>query len=105
MPVLNLLLSGGLELLFPNACKSFPGLDVPAPVPGGPLTVRATVAWVAATLLSAQSRVSLFVGDDGGLRPGILCLVNDADYSLLGGEDAELEDGDTVIFISTLHGG
>lgn len=38
-------------------------------------------------------------------RAGILCLVNDADWELGGTMDHELEDGDEITFISTLHGG
>ena len=38
-------------------------------------------------------------------RPGILVMVNDVDWELSGREDTELEAGDTVVFLSTLHGG
>ena len=38
-------------------------------------------------------------------RPGILVLVNDVDWELEGKLKYELEDGDTISFISTLHGG
>uniref|UniRef100_A0A453JX85 Ubiquitin-related modifier 1 n=1 Tax=Aegilops tauschii subsp. strangulata TaxID=200361 RepID=A0A453JX85_AEGTS len=38
-------------------------------------------------------------------RPGVLVLINDCDWELCGGLDAELEDKDVVVFISTLHGG
>lgn len=38
-------------------------------------------------------------------RPGILVLINDADWELEGELDYELQDGDEVCFISTLHGG
>ena len=37
-------------------------------------------------------------------RPGILYLINDADYVLLD-NDYTLSDGDVVDFISTIHGG
>jgi ubiquitin related modifier 1 len=49
-------------------------------------------------------RRDLFVVD-GTVRAGILVLVNDADLELCGGLDGVLEDGDEVVFISTLHGG
>ena len=39
------------------------------------------------------------------IRPGVLVLVNDADWELSGLEDSEVENGDKVTFISTLHGG
>lgn len=38
-------------------------------------------------------------------RPGILVLVNETDWELLGGIDAALNSGDEIVFISTLHGG
>ena len=38
-------------------------------------------------------------------RPGILVLVNDADWELEGQLDYELHEGDAIAFISTLHGG
>ena len=39
------------------------------------------------------------------IRPGILVLVNDADWELVGETDYILEKGDNVMIISTLHGG
>lgn len=38
-------------------------------------------------------------------RPGILVLINDVDWELEGTLAYEIEDGDEVAFISTLHGG
>jgi molybdopterin converting factor small subunit len=38
-------------------------------------------------------------------RPGILVLINDVDWELESGLDYELKDGDSILFISTLHGG
>lgn len=38
-------------------------------------------------------------------RPGILVLINDADWELEGEEKYELQAGDTIVFVSTLHGG
>ena len=40
-----------------------------------------------------------------GRRPGILVLVNDTDWELEGEGDYKLEEGDEIVFISTLHGG
>lgn len=39
------------------------------------------------------------------VRPGILVLINDTDWELLSQLSTELKDGDTITFISTLHGG
>ena len=38
-------------------------------------------------------------------RAGILVLVNDVDWELTGELQTEVADGDSVVFISTLHGG
>jgi ubiquitin related modifier 1 len=38
-------------------------------------------------------------------RPGILVLVNDTDWELTGTLQTHVRQGDTVTFISTLHGG
>jgi len=38
-------------------------------------------------------------------RPGILVLVNEADWELEGQGEYVLENGDEIAFISTLHGG
>lgn len=38
-------------------------------------------------------------------RPGILVLINDADWELEGEGKYELQKGDNVLFVSTLHGG
>lgn len=38
-------------------------------------------------------------------RPGILVLINDADWELEGEEKYELQQGDDIVFVSTLHGG
>jgi ubiquitin related modifier 1 len=38
-------------------------------------------------------------------RPGILVLINDADWELEGEEEYELKSGDNILFVSTLHGG
>lgn len=39
------------------------------------------------------------------VRPGILVLVNDCDWELTGQLDTEVQPNDSVVFISTLHGG
>ena len=38
-------------------------------------------------------------------RPGILVLINDADWELEGEENYELQKDDNILFVSTLHGG
>ncbi len=38
-------------------------------------------------------------------RPGILVLINDADWELEGEDKYELKIDDNILFMSTLHGG
>ncbi|KAG7256154.1 hypothetical protein CRUP_007840 [Coryphaenoides rupestris] len=65
-------------------------------------TVRQLLVWIRQNIL--KERPELFVqGDD--VRPGILVLINDADWELMGQLDYQLQDKDHVVFISTLHGG
>ncbi|XP_008486555.2 ubiquitin-related modifier 1 homolog, partial [Diaphorina citri] len=49
-------------------------------------------------------RPELFVQGDS-VRPGILVLINEADWELYGELTYELKENDTIMFISTLHGG
>ncbi|GBG00417.1 hypothetical protein Rsub_13179 [Raphidocelis subcapitata] len=88
---------GGLELLFGNQ-KNY-DVEVPA---DGSLTVRQLLPWARDNLL--QDRPELFMKGDS-VRPGILVLINGCDWELSGTLDAELQPGDEVVFISTLHGG
>jgi len=41
----------------------------------------------------------------GFSRPGILVLINDADWELEGEESYQIQAGDNILFVSTLHGG
>ena len=38
-------------------------------------------------------------------RPGILVLINEADWELEGENEYELQEKDHIMFVSTLHGG
>jgi ubiquitin related modifier 1 len=38
-------------------------------------------------------------------RPGILVLINDADWELEGEEAYKIQPHDNILFVSTLHGG
>jgi len=66
------------------------------------ITLKELIVWIRDNMV--KERPELFIVN-GSLRPGILALVNDADWELLGGMDCEVRDGDNVVFISTLHGG
>ncbi|KAI8105173.1 hypothetical protein M9435_000343 [Picochlorum sp. BPE23] len=93
--------SGGMELLFDNQRS----IDVDIPMNaaiGSDMTVRDAMIWMRDHLL--RERPEMFMKDDT-IRPGVLVLVNDADWELSGLEESVIEDGDTLTFISTLHGG
>jgi len=96
MPSFTIELSGGLELLFGNV-KRFP-----VSLSGERASLRAVVAHARDALL--VERAELFAAGDG-VRAGILVLINDVDWELEGTLDAEVREGDVVLFISTLHGG
>ncbi|CAH1139928.1 unnamed protein product [Phyllotreta striolata] len=90
--------SGGAELLFNNK-KSH---DVDLPDKDTNWTIANLLLWIKDNLL--QERPELFL-QDNSVRPGILVLVNDTDWELLGCLDYKIEPRDKIIFISTLHGG
>ena len=90
--------SGGAELLFDKVKNH----KVTLPVDGTPWNLRRLISWISSNLL--KERPELFVQGDT-VRPGILVLVNQTDWALLGELDYVLQDNDVVVFISTLHGG
>ncbi|KAI8989160.1 hypothetical protein BD414DRAFT_486244 [Trametes punicea] len=119
---------GGLELLFSNQRSH--RVTIPALVPVSPTGSSSTystypdaervaqegdedtlkkpadlsylIFWLRNNLL--KEREELFI-ENGTVRPGILVLVNDADWELEGEGEYQLKDGDGIVFISTLHGG
>ncbi|XP_038638207.1 ubiquitin-related modifier 1 isoform X2 [Scyliorhinus canicula] len=95
---LRLEFRGGAELLF-NGVKD---QNVTLPDQPTPWDIRQLLVWIKKNLL--KERPELFIQGDT-VRPGILVLVNDADWELMGQLDYKLEDRDNVVFISTLHGG
>ncbi|KAJ4187333.1 Ubiquitin- modifier 1 [Fusarium falciforme] len=94
--------SGGLEMLFSD--KRHHSLSIPAVTPEGkPANIAYLIDHLCQNVMQ-DSRKDLFVLDNH-LRPGILVLINDADWELEGEEAYELESGDSILFVSTLHGG
>ncbi|RPA83790.1 ubiquitin-related modifier 1 [Ascobolus immersus RN42] len=92
--------SGGLETVF-NNIKSRK-VTIPAPEDGKTLDMGYVVKYLADNLLKGNR--DMFVLADK-IRPGILVLINDADWELEGEEEYEPKDGDSLLFVSTLHGG
>ncbi|KAF2710062.1 ubiquitin related modifier 1 [Pleomassaria siparia CBS 279.74] len=94
--------SGGLELLFANQRK----LTLSIPTYNENRT-RSNIAFLVQHLcdnLMKDPRKDMFVLD-GTVRPGILVLINEADWELEGEEKYEIQKGDNILFVSTLHGG
>lgn len=91
--------SGGLELLFSKQRS----MNLSRPVDS---TVSDLINHMA-TLVTPQTKRDLFMQDDdqGTVRPGILVLINDSDWELEGEGAYKLQDGDEILFVSTLHGG
>lgn len=67
-----------------------------------PWNIRRLLIWIKDNLL--KERPELFLQGDS-VRPGILVLINETDWELLGELDYELQENDSIVFISTLHGG
>ncbi|RSL46284.1 Ubiquitin-related modifier 1 [Fusarium sp. AF-6] len=94
--------SGGLEMLFSD--KRHHSLSIPAVTQDGkPANIAYLIDYLCQNVMQ-DSRKDLFVLDNH-LRPGILVLINDADWELEGEEAYEIQNGDSILFVSTLHGG
>ncbi|PGH14447.1 hypothetical protein AJ79_03090 [Helicocarpus griseus UAMH5409] len=93
--------TGGLEALFSNQRKHT--LSLPANPENEPFTIATLVHHLCENVMK-DTRQELFVVD-GAVRPGILVLINDADWELEGEEKYQIQQGDNILFMSTLHGG
>ncbi|KAG8631148.1 hypothetical protein KVT40_000288 [Elsinoe batatas] len=94
--------TGGLETLF--SFRRTQTITLPATSPSGSPTTVADLISHLATDVVQQEKKELFVLGES-VRPGILVLINDADWELEGEGAYELKDGDNIVFVSTLHGG
>ncbi|XP_063699360.1 ubiquitin-related modifier 1 homolog [Culicoides brevitarsis] len=92
--------SGGAELLFGNKKKHQVTLE--SENQDTEWNIKRLLAWMKDNLLT--ERPELFLQDDT-VRPGLLVLVNDTDWELLGELEYKIAPNDTIVFISTLHGG
>ncbi|XP_025112139.1 ubiquitin-related modifier 1 homolog [Pomacea canaliculata] len=89
--------SGGAELLFNNVKKHDVELQDTQK-----WTISNLLIWIKENLL--KERPELFI-QGATVRPGILVLVNDTDWELMGELEYEIQPMDRIVFISTLHGG
>ncbi|KAG7289595.1 Ubiquitin- modifier 1 [Staphylotrichum longicolle] len=94
--------SGGLEMLFDNQRRHSVALPA-AQTSGKPANIAFLIDYLCKNLMK-DPRSDLFVLD-GHIRPGILVLINDADWELEGEEAYEIQPRDNILFVSTLHGG
>ncbi|CAM1508307.1 Fc.00g051550.m01.CDS01 [Cosmosporella sp. VM-42] len=94
--------SGGLEMLFSD--QRHHALKIPAvDKDGKPTSIGYLIDYLCENVMQ-DTRKQLFILDSH-LRPGILVLINDADWELEGEEAYEIQGGDNILFVSTLHGG
>ncbi|KAF1349418.1 ubiquitin related modifier 1 [Lizonia empirigonia] len=99
---INVEFSGGLELLFANQKKY--SLAIPSKDDSGaPSNVAFLVKYLCDKVMK-DPRKDMFVLEDT-VRPGILVLINEADWELEGEDQYELQKNDHIMFVSTLHGG
>lgn len=94
--------TGGLELLFSNQRKHH--IALPSNDEKGQSANLAFLVRFLCDTLMADRRKEMFV-KEGTVRPGILVLINDADWELEGEDRYELKRDDNILFVSTLHGG
>ncbi|GAB6024257.1 Ubiquitin- modifier 1 [Chamberlinius hualienensis] len=88
---------GGAELLF-NKVKSHQ-IELDG---NQEWTIEKLLQWIKENLLA--ERPELFL-QGNSVRPGILVLINDADWELFGQLKYKINQSDRILFISTLHGG
>ncbi|THY39794.1 hypothetical protein D6C98_09875, partial [Aureobasidium pullulans] len=70
---------------------------------GKPANIAFLIKHLCENLMTDQKK-ELFLLDES-VRPGILVLINDADWELEGEDQYELQPRDQIVFVSTLHGG
>ncbi|GAO48602.1 ubiquitin-related modifier 1-like protein [Saitoella complicata NRRL Y-17804] len=89
-------LSGGAELMFANT--RLHTLEIPAD-----LTLQSFLLYLADEKMTDKRRDLFIQGDT--VRPGMLVLINDADWELEGEGEYVIQDRDVIHLISSLHGG
>ena len=107
--------SGGLELLFGK--QKHHEINLPEK---GPLPLKKLLEWMKNSMIKERPELflqgsalfvssflcrGLYLPESSSRRPGVLLMVNDTDWELLGRLEYQVQDGDSLVFISTLHGG
>ena len=95
--------AGGMELLFDNK-KSVKLTLSKEEFTEGKSALSDLLVWMKNNLLKERPELFLEAGDKS-VRPGILVLINGVDWELENFGKYLLKDKDTILFISTLHGG
>jgi len=94
--------TGGLETLFSD--QRIHALEVPTlDEQGSDANVDFLVDYIRQHVMK-DSREEMFILNSK-VRPGILVLINDADWELEGEGEYKLQKDDHFLFVSTLHGG
>ncbi|KAJ2525446.1 Ubiquitin- modifier 1 [Coemansia sp. RSA 2049] len=95
--------SGGMELLMKDKTQKLQvELAAVEASPKEQPTVRDLIRFIRDNVVAEKKE--LFSKNDT-VCPGILVIVNEVDWEVEDGADTRLETGDSVLFISTLHGG
>ena len=89
---------GGMDILFSS--QSTHPVHLPWPSPNTQPDIRFLIRYIKDHLLSNKDRPDLFVQADS-VRPGILVLINDTDWELEGELDYKIQQGDSIMFISS----
>lgn len=96
---MKIILKGGLEQYFDNATTI--SIDKAQLSDNRLRRLKHVVHYLKEEYPSCDE--NLFQGME--LAPGNLCIVNMQEYEINGGMESELEYGDDIYFISTMHGG
>ncbi|KAJ2403131.1 Ubiquitin- modifier 1 [Coemansia sp. RSA 2559] len=95
--------SGGMELLMKDKVrKTQIELPVSSQQQKQQATVRDLIMYIRDNVVAEKKE--LFSKNDT-VCPGILVIINEVDWEVEDGIDTVLGEGDSVLFISTLHGG
>ncbi|KAJ1813097.1 Ubiquitin- modifier 1 [Coemansia sp. RSA 2599] len=103
--------SSGAELMIKDEIRAEAGsktgdLEItrtlPATANGKPMIANDLLEYIRSHLI--KGRPEDFY-DKEKLRPGILVIINGSDWEVEDGPEYELQNNDTIEFISTLHGG